>query len=477
MASAFKRDGIWYASFKGADGLWHSKASGTDKTAALQLASALQQSGQWRREGLVDPKADGFADAEGRKLAEHIEDYRRDLVARGASEKHVRLTVQRVKTVLAKPEHISGIKAAAVTEAVKALRDEGFSESSCGHYLRAAKLFSRWLVREGRAREDALTVLRVKVIQKSDRKRQRRALSGDEFARLVNTAQGGGIIEGMTGVDRAMLYRLAGGTGFRASELASLTPACFDLAADEPAIVVRAACSKRRRDDRQPIGADLATALVPWLKGKADSTPVFRLPRLNKLAAVVRADLRTAKARWIKETRNAKQRRKRQTDSFLAELDASGALVDLHTFRVSYISWLVESGATVKTCQELARHSTPVLTIGTYARMSLHDQGKALAGLPGALPTSPEQQAMKATGTDDASIISTELHTQRAQKTGGIFGHRLAQHGRAVLGSIGKGNQQKSPENKQFPANSQGNSFTGRSGIRTHESRICNPLH
>ena len=95
--------------------------------------------------------------------------------------------------------------------------------------------------------------------------------------------------------------------------------------------------------------------------------------------------------------------------------------VDMHTFRVSYITWLVEGGATVKTCQDLARHSTPVLTIGTYARMSLHDQGKALAGLPGALPTTPavERQTMKATGTYDTGIISINgsPYTKGAQKS------------------------------------------------------------
>ena len=71
MASAFKRDGVWYASFKGPDGLWHSRSTpGADsKTATLQLASALQQAGQWRREGLSDPKGRGaFAQAEKRDL-------------------------------------------------------------------------------------------------------------------------------------------------------------------------------------------------------------------------------------------------------------------------------------------------------------------------------------------------------------------------------------------------------------------------
>ena len=38
--------------------------------------------------------------------------------------------------------------------------------------------------------------------------------------------------------------------------------------------------------------------------------------------------------------------------------------VDFHALWVTDVSSLVASGASVKTCQTLARHSTPHLTIG-----------------------------------------------------------------------------------------------------------------
>ena len=46
---------------------------------------------------------------------------------------------------------------------------------------------------------------------------------------------------------------------------------------------------------------------------------------------------------------------------------------DFHALRGTYIIHLVNSGTSVKTCQTLARHATPVLTIGVYAKTSLHD--------------------------------------------------------------------------------------------------------
>jgi hypothetical protein len=66
----------------------------------------------------------------------------------------------------------------------------------------------------------------------------------------------------------------------------------------------------------------------------------------------------------------------------------------------TYISHLVSSGASVKTCQTLARHSSPVLTIGIYAKATLHDIGGTVESLPDLTPTQPHCEALSATGTE-----------------------------------------------------------------------------
>lgn len=66
--------------------------------------------------------------------------------------------------------------------------------------------------------------------------RNRRPLSPDELAWLLDVTHRGSSYRCLSGPDRAMVYRLATGTGFRAAELASLTPAT-----DPPAVTVRAA--------------------------------------------------------------------------------------------------------------------------------------------------------------------------------------------------------------------------------------------
>jgi hypothetical protein len=88
----------------------------------------------------------------------------------------------------------------------------------------------------------------------------------------------------------------------------------------------------------------------------------------------------------------------------IAPETASG-IEDFHAVRGSYISHLVSSGASVKTCQVLARHSTPSLTIGIYAKASLHDIKGAVEGLPDLdTRSTPKPETMAATGTDGKRI-------------------------------------------------------------------------
>ena len=60
-----------------------------------------------------------------------------------------------------------------------------------------------------------------------------------------------------------------------------------------------------------------------------------------------------------------------------AALDAGiNKTIGWHTFRRTF-ALLQSSGATVKTTQELMRHSTPVMTFGTYAQAVTSDKREA----------------------------------------------------------------------------------------------------
>ncbi len=68
---------------------------------------------------------------------------------------------------------------------------------------------------------------------------------------------------------------------------------------------------------------------------------------------------------------------------------------------MTYVTELVRSGASVKACQTLARHSTPTLTLATYTKLGIDDLTGALEGLPALGAKAPEREAMGATGTYD----------------------------------------------------------------------------
>ena len=62
----------------------------------------------------------------------------------------------------------------------------------------------------------------------------------------------------------------------------------------------------------------------------------------------------------------------------------------------------------MKTCQTLARHSTPSLTIGIYAKASLHDINGAVENLPDLTAPRPQPEALRMTGTDGVLPSATQ---------------------------------------------------------------------
>jgi hypothetical protein len=66
----------------------------------------------------------------------------------------------------------------------------------------------------------------------------------------------------------------------------------------------------------------------------------------------------------------------------VAYRDEAGRVADFHAFHHTFISMISQGGPSVKVAKELARHSTPTLTIGRYAHASVADQTVALSALP-----------------------------------------------------------------------------------------------
>jgi integrase len=124
----------------------------------------------------------------------------------------------------------------------------------------------------------------------------------------------------MSAVDREMLYLASLFTGLRASELASLTPASFELDAAPPIVTVAAAYSKHRREDQVPLHADLVRRLRPWLADKAAGELLWpgQWAKGKEAGVILKEDLESARAAWIAEATDQAARQAREASMFLA---------------------------------------------------------------------------------------------------------------------------------------------------------------
>jgi integrase len=378
MASFRKRGKIWYFTYTDENGDRKEEKGDQDQYECHKLAREKEDFADRVRRGRLDPREARLIEQGKKPLLDHVSDWRAFLLAKGTGQKQADMAHNRVQRIieLSGIEAIAELRLSVVQGAIKEIHKTGVGLRTLHHYTRNARAFSRWLRSDGRARDHALEELQAKD-PKSDKRHERRALEPDELTKLIAAAESGPRVCFLSGPDRAMLYRLAIATGFRAKELRPLTPERFNLDSDPPTVTCRADYAKNGEEAVQPIPRSLARRLKPWLATKPAGEPVFRLTR--NTAELLKSDL---------------------TAAGLPYRDRNGRVADFHSLRNAYISQVVASGASVKTAQTLARHSTPSLTIGIYAKASLHDINGAVESLPDLDTEGSSPEAMRATGTD-----------------------------------------------------------------------------
>jgi integrase len=212
---------------------------------------------------------------------------------------------------------------------------------------------------------------------KADPRRPRRALTEEEFTRLVEAARNAparpeskrSIQEGaksrrpeqrLSGPDRADLYLVLVYTGLRINELTDLQVSSVRLDAAKPGIDLPAVPGSKRREDRFiPLRADLVGLLRPRVEGRAPTDRVFDVP----------ADL-------IKRF-NADCKR-----AGIPKRDERRRTVDIHSLRMTFNTWLAKAGVAPRIAQELMRHSDIALTTQVYTDPALFDLVTAVEALP-----------------------------------------------------------------------------------------------
>ncbi len=360
------------------------------------------------RFGVIDPRRVAAL----RTLSEHLDDWAQYLAAKDNTEKHVALVTGRARRAVEGCgfAYWSEVSASRVMAYLSDLRGDkvddkgdvkrGVSKQTSNFYLSAVKGFCRWMVRDGRASENPLVHLDP-LNARTDRRHDRRALSVEEVRWLIDTTSGKNSPEryGMSGPERAMLYRLAVETGLRASELRSLTRASFNLTIDNPTVRVAAAYSKRRREDVLPLRPDTTAELRDHLATKHPGARAFVMPKSERTAKMFRADLDAARQAWLRATTLPQGAHERTDTGFLTPVDDAGRHADFHALRHTAGSLLAASGTHPKVAQSLMRHSTIDLTMSRYTHTLAGQESAAIENLPD-LSAKPAEAVAEANGTD-----------------------------------------------------------------------------
>jgi len=302
--------------------------------------------------------------------------YMHAMRAKGNDPKHIRQTIRKIGEVV---RHggvrlLSDVTAEGM-EAYLTKRRIGrkpITPKTCNAYLTAMKGFCNWLVKTGRiSRSPLASVEPMPVVDEETRW----PLTVSEMRVLLDSTTKGPARFKMNGSERALLYRLAVETGYRAGELRSLVRASFDLDSNNPTVRLLAGVSKGKRRSSIPLRPETVVLLCEHLASKAPAARAFSMPDSTHTAEMIRADM---------------------IDARIPITDTLGRKRDFHNLRHTCGTWLANAGVHPKTIQTIMRHSTFRLTMDTYAHA---DRDQATAAI-GQMPCLSEPTFAKATGTD-----------------------------------------------------------------------------
>jgi integrase len=243
------------------------------------------------------------------------------------------------------------------------------------------RTFSKWLYETSILPKDDFKMIKLPKVLESDRVHARRAFTADEIARLINVAENGEPFRGVSGGERALIYRLAVESGMRANEIKTLKVSSFDFKSST--VKILDSNEKARRGAIIELRKSTADLLKNFMRNKSPQAAAFAIKAL-KTGMMIRKDLAAAGITY--------------------EID--GKFADFHSLRHSTASLLIASGANVKAVQQIMRHATADLTLSKYSHLYAGQQRDAIEALPEFIYQAG--QSIK-TGTNDSENLVPDL--------------------------------------------------------------------
>jgi site-specific recombinase XerD len=309
----------------------------------------------------------------------------------GTTDKHGDDTVKQVKRTfrLAGIHTLEEITDDAVGAGLRKLLEIGRAMGTAGHHQGSCKTFTSWCERKGILPRDPLRGMK-RFRSSTDPRHVRRAFTIHEFARLFETTMASDReIYRIAPRDRAMLYLAALVSSLRALTLRKLRVGQFDFSDPAaPVIYVEARQEKAKRQLLCRLPAKYAPFLQEYLAGKTPTAQALRMPKSRcDVVRMLKRDLKAAGIDYCKVIREEGEPVRR--------ID----VLDFHSLRVTWATWLDEQGVELTDLQNLIGHSTPGMTklyirsTGRTDRLRQH-----IEKFPSLPLSSPQMELFPATG-------------------------------------------------------------------------------
>lgn len=363
----------------------------TDKEAAQRVLDNLVRDAE-RGDARLPDRA-----AARKSLAEHVDDFEADvalgLTSKGGKRRRVpngkqaKLVAQQVRDLVTDcgfryPADLGPDTPAKVARYLAGRRakkrnatERGISAQSADFYLASARRFVRWLSGRAAVRPDLFDG-----IPGNDRIHARRDIGPEALARVLEEARNSpDEVRTLSGQDRYHLYLTAFGTGFRAGELAALTPAHFDLAAEPPTVSLGGKVSKNRKRVSQVLHPEVAAVLRAYLPTKPAGKSIWPGKWPKHAARMLRVDLAAAGVPYAVDGVNGKE------------------YADFHALRHTFVSALPASALAQRSSRHWPDTRTRVSPWGCTRTPAARNWSKQLAGCR--CPGRPHRPARSPTST------------------------------------------------------------------------------
>ncbi len=349
---------------------WYATLPGTKKPVSLHttdLGEAWIRLRKMQRETRLAAAGitDSYLEHAEATWTSHVDDWLAVVRSRNISAQQVYILGQHVSTIrqLAGWERITEISSSSAQTALGRLQHEmGRSAQTRNHYLSHLKQFVRWLVEDERLRSNPILSLDPVSVE-MDRRHDRRSPTDEEIGKLMAylASDRAKVRARMTGLQRALGYKVAMATGYRAQEIRSLARENIDLDAGQVTVV--AGYSKRRRVDIQQIPPWLVEQLREWFAAGGGLWGTF--PEVHP-GRILKADLDAAGVLYQ-----------------IPGLAGEPLFFDFHSLRHYYVTQIANtSGISPKVMMELCRHSDPKLTLKIYARVNQEELKRVVDQFP-----------------------------------------------------------------------------------------------